>query len=417
MTYQCIRGAIHCSRWQSRSVSVTSKILKTSFPCVIAIFLITQTLTVEHAYAGDVDCGPGVSAVTCRTADGSDDIVDGTVDAADLGTDSVESDEVAAGQISGGNGTKDHIENGSINADDLGTDSVTSDEIENNSIRSVDIRDETIRTQDIRDGEVTEDDLADDSVTRDKLHQNTAGRGLVQQNNGALRVNAGDGIEVINDEVVADVDDNTIEVGPDGLQVKDEGINSAKIEDDSIRSRDIKDETIRSRDIKDDTIMSSDIKDDTIRSRDIKDETIRSRDIKDNTIMSSDIKDDTIRSRDIKDETIRSRDIKDGTVAFVDLAPEVVNKINSNMMATQRNREDIDKNTEGIALAMAIANAPVILDGDKTFSLSIGLGFFDDATAGAFKGALKLAPNAILTGSVAVTDDEVGGGVGVGFGF
>ena len=134
-------------------------------------------------------------------------------------------------------------------------------------------------------------------------------------------------------------------------------------------------------------------------------------------MKNQDLADNAVDSNKIKNNTILSEDIKDGTIGFVDLAPEVNDKIKANMMATIKNREDIDKNTQGIALAMAIANAPIVLQDDQQFSLSLGMGFFDSETAGAIKGAMKLAPNTILSGSVAFTEDEVGGGFGVGFGF
>lgn len=71
----------------------------------------------------------------------------------------------------------------------------------------------------------------------------------------------------------------------------------------------------------------------------------------------------------------------------------------------------------GVALAMATANAPVLLGGDNKFSLSLGFGFYDDQTAGALKGAMRLTDQAILTGSFAVSEEEMGGGIGIGFGF
>ena len=139
--------------------------------------------------------------------------------------------------------------------------------------------------------------------------------------------------------------------------------------------------------------------------------------INNGAVTNAKIAPDAVTTDKIQNNTILSEDIQDGTIGFVDLAPEVVDKINSNMMATIRNRQDIDKNTQGIALAMAIANAPIVLQDDQQFSLSLGMGFFDSETAGAIKGAMKLAPNTILSGSVAFTEDEVGGGFGVGFGF
>ena len=97
-------------------------------------------------------------------------------------------------------------------------------------------------------------------------------------------------------------------------------------------------------------------------------------------------------------------------MTFDKLAPAVQNRI-----TTLEN--DVDDLREGVALAMAMANAPIILDGDKQFSLSVGLGFYDSEAAGSVKAAMKLGQNGILTGSVAFSENETAGGVGVGFGF
>ena len=97
-------------------------------------------------------------------------------------------------------------------------------------------------------------------------------------------------------------------------------------------------------------------------------------------------------------------------MSFDKLAPTVQNRITTL-------ESDVSDLRVGVALAMAMANAPIVLDGDKKFSISVGLGFYDSEAAGSVKAAMKLGQNGILTGSAAFSDNETAAGVGVGFGF
>ena len=120
--------------------------------------------------------------------------------------------------------------------------------------------------------------------------------------------------------------------------------------------------------------------------------------------------DGNVTTQKLADGAVTTSKITDGAVTFNKLSSGVQNRITS----LERGVNDLK---EGVALAMAMANAPIYLNGENTFSVSLGVGFYDSETAGAFKGAVKLAPNAILTGSIAFSDNEIGGGVGLGFGF
>ena len=82
--------------------------IKLLFRAVFAVSLILLgTLSQNIAVAGDVDCGnvpgnqPGPDALESCGASfaGDDDIVDGSIDADDLGTDSVGSDEIVADAV------------------------------------------------------------------------------------------------------------------------------------------------------------------------------------------------------------------------------------------------------------------------------------------------------------------------------
>lgn len=73
----------------------------------------------------------------------------------------------------------------------------------------------------LKDAGITTAKLADDSVTAAKLNADTAGLGLVQAAGGELDVN---------------VDDSTLEVATDTVQIKDAGVTTAKIADDAVDS-------------------------------------------------------------------------------------------------------------------------------------------------------------------------------------
>lgn len=92
--------------------------------------------------------------------------------------------------------------------------------------------------------------------------------------------------------------------------------------------------------------------------------------------------------------------------------------INSNKTEIARNREDIDKNSEGIAMAMAMSGLGS-LEPDETFALSIDVGHFESESAAAVSGGLRLAQKTIISGSVGygLKRDTVGGRAGIRFGW
>jgi hypothetical protein len=76
--------------------------------------------------------------------------------------------------------------------------------------------------------------------------------------------------------------------------------------------------------------------------------------------------------------------------------------------------DEIDKNSEGIALAMAMSG--LSLPSNANFAIGAQFGFFDDEQAIAAQGALRLDQNFTLIGGVGVglgDDSPVGGRIGV----
>lgn len=80
--------------------------------------------------------------------------------------------------------------------------------------------------------------------------------------------------------------------------------------------------------------------------------------------------------------------------------------------------EDVNELQSGVAMAIAMANAPIIQGGINGISLSGGFGHFKGKSAGSMKAAFMPMQNMAITASVA-TDfgDNVAAGAGLGFSF
>jgi hypothetical protein len=76
-----------------------------------------------------------------------------------------------------------------------------------------------VKTADVADQNITTAKVADDAVDKDKVNADVAGLGLGQNVDGSLETN---------------VDNSTMEISADTLQVKDLGIVTAKLADDAV---------------------------------------------------------------------------------------------------------------------------------------------------------------------------------------
>ena len=80
--------------------------------------------------------------------------------------------------------------------------------------------------------------------------------------------------------------------------------------------------------------------------------------------------------------------------------------------------EDVDSLKSGVAMAIAIANAPIVSNGVNKFSLSGGVGYYEDKFALSLKSAFMPTDSIAITASVASDLSEnyaFGAGVGIGF--
>ncbi len=76
--------------------------------------------------------------------------------------------------------------------------------------------------------------------------------------------------------------------------------------------------------------------------------------------------------------------------------------------------KEIDKNTQGIAIAMAMGG--LALPDSKNFVVGANLGFFDSKQALAIQGAMRLTPYVSVNGGVGMGLDDastLGGRVGL----
>jgi hypothetical protein len=99
----------------------------------------------------------------------SDDIVNGEVKAADIGTSEVGPQDILDGGVHGAELSANSVDaskiaTGAVGSDEIATDAVDTPEILNNSVRSGDVRNGTLTTDDLGTGSVASDEIADGSV-------------------------------------------------------------------------------------------------------------------------------------------------------------------------------------------------------------------------------------------------------------
>ena len=90
---------------------------------------------------------------------------------------------------------------------------------------------------------------------------------------------------------------------------------------------------------------------------------------------------------------------------FVDFGDDVINRF-------ERNEDAIDRNEQGIAIAIALSG--LALPTGKAFAMSGDMGFYEGKSAVAMQGALRLNENVVLSGGVGVGMERqtVGGRIG-----
>ena len=106
-----------------------------------------------------------------------------------------------------------------------------------------------VYTVDVYDILISTSNFADDAVDKDKVNADVAGLGLGQNVDGSLETN---------------VDNSTIEISADTLQVNDLGIVTAKLADDAVLSGKIMDGEVKTADVADQNITTAKVADDAV---------------------------------------------------------------------------------------------------------------------------------------------------------
>ncbi len=140
----------------------------------------------------------------------------------------------------------------------------------------------------------------------------------------------------------------------------------------------------------------------------IVDGSITSDDIADGTITSADLSAGVVVTSTVGDAAITEAKIADSAVTHAKLGADVIKRLDGFDKSIERNRD-------GIAESIAMANIPNFMNADKRFSLGLGVADFDGsgAVAAGFSGRLTDSVAVRLSGSS--TDFErytFGGGLG-----
>ncbi|WP_370090364.1 beta strand repeat-containing protein, partial [Ekhidna sp.] len=178
------------------------------------------------------------------------EILNNTITTDDIATDGVAQDEIAPNSV----GTSELINLNVTNAK-IANDAITSEKILNREVETLDIATGAVTENELADNAVTAAKIADDNVTRNEINADVAGLGLVQNVDGSLEINEGNGLQIsgdilsvnlgdlagdgivedaVNQEFDINVDNATLEVSGDILQVMNLGITTNKLADRSV---------------------------------------------------------------------------------------------------------------------------------------------------------------------------------------
>ncbi len=153
----------------------------------------------------------------------------------DVGSNSINDNEIASGGIG-----SDSIASSAVTSTEISDGTIASGDIGSGEITSTEISDGTITSSDIGSSEVTSTEINSQAVGQSELNTNVAGDGLTGGGGSALSVNSGNGINITGDSVTVATD------SIDDSEIVDNGIGSGSIGSGAVGSSELASDAVTS---------------------------------------------------------------------------------------------------------------------------------------------------------------------------
>ena len=238
-------------------------------------------------------------------------------------------------------------------------------------------------------------------------------------------------IDAINQNKCDDssANDNIVDGTVDNADLADDAVDSTQIKDGEVKESDLANNAVTAPKIANNAVDSSKIKDGEVNESDLADNAVTAPKIANNAVTARAIANNAVTAPKIANNAVTARAIANNAVTTRAIADKAVttDKIADNAVtfgklgAGVRKRitdleEDVEDANAGVAMAVALASAPIVPG--KNASLSIGGGMFKNEYGGAARLAIRLRENAYLTfNGTASTDGLYAAGTGLGIGF
>ena len=216
-------------------------------------------------------------------------------------------------------------------------------------------------------------------------------------------------IDTINSNECDGTTDNITDGTVDNADLAAGAVDSIQIKDGEVKESDLAAGAVTAPKIAADAVDSTKIKDGEVKESDLADDAVTTAKIGDMAVTTAKIGDMAVTTAKIADKAVTTAKIADGAVTFGKLGAGVRKRITD----LEENVEDLNT---GVAMAIALASAPIVPG--KNASFSIGGGMFKNEYGGAARLAIRLRENAYLTvNGTAGTNGQYAGGVGMEIAF
>jgi len=281
------------------------------------------TLTVADPTADRTITLPNITGTVVTTGD------TGTVTAAMLAADSVDSSELVDGSID-----TSHISSGAVTTAKLAADVVTGAKIADDAINSEHYADGSIDTAHIADANVTTAKIADDAITTAKIADDSISNAKMKNNAITAAEIADDVINSrhyvagsIDTEHIADSQVTTAKIAADNITsalIADDQIDSEHYVDGSIDTAHIGDNQVTTAKIADANITTAKLATDAVTTVKITDANVTTAKIADSNITTAKIADDSVTVNKLASNSVNTGKIVDGNITTAKLAADAV---------------------------------------------------------------------------------------------